>query len=136
MVHDPSIPRPFAMQFYASTDTKPSRPSGSPHTRGAALVMALSFIVLATVLELGFSKMLSSEHSTARINSDIEAARQLSETSAQIVMSQGEKGNRSGRHHSPTAIAGSGWRPPYATIPVSGTKLAGSGAIDLIDASE
>jgi hypothetical protein len=61
--------------------------------------MALSFFVLATVLVLGFFGMLSTEHSPARIKSDIKAARQLFETSAQIVISQGEKGNRSEYPH-------------------------------------
>jgi uncharacterized protein (TIGR02600 family) len=55
---------------------------------GAALVIVLAFLVLATVLVVAFFGTVTSEYGAAKMTADVEAGRQLAETTAQIVMGQ------------------------------------------------
>lgn len=64
----------------------PCRQSG--RARGAALVIVLAFLVLATVLVVAFLGTVMSEYGAAKMSSDVEAGRQLAETAVQIVMGQ------------------------------------------------
>lgn len=57
-------------------------------TQGAALVMVLIFLVLATVLVMAFFGTVSSEFGAAKVGADAEAVRQLAETTVQISLGQ------------------------------------------------
>lgn len=57
-------------------------------SRGAALVIVLAFLVLVTVLVVAFFGTVSSEYGAAKITADVEAGRQLAETTVQIAMGQ------------------------------------------------
>lgn len=83
---------------YEPENIFPLRPRRS--RKGAALVLVLTLLVLATFLVMAFFGTVSSEFGAAKVDADVEAGRQLADTTVQITM---------GQIRSATSTAGTAW---------------------------